>query len=104
MLNIKEIQTIEHDVVIIGAGGAGIRAAIECARMGIKTGITMNLHETELITKNELANRLKVSTRTISQWMSLRRLPHLKIGKSVRYDWRAVVSHLERHFGKGLPS
>ena len=31
MLNIKEIQTIEHDVLVVGAGGAGIRAAIECA-------------------------------------------------------------------------
>ena len=39
MLNIKEIQTIEHDVVIIGAGGAGIRAAIECAQMGMNTGM-----------------------------------------------------------------
>ena len=32
MLNVKEIQTIEHDVVVVGAGGAGIRAAIECAQ------------------------------------------------------------------------
>ena len=39
MLNVKEIQTIEHDVVIIGAGGAGIRAAIECAKQGMTTGI-----------------------------------------------------------------
>ena len=39
MLDIKEIQTIEHDVVIIGAGGAGIRAAIECAQMGMNTGM-----------------------------------------------------------------
>ena len=39
MLDIKEIQTIEHDVVIIGAGGAGIRAAIECAQLGLNTGM-----------------------------------------------------------------
>ena len=39
MLDINEIQTIEHDVVIIGAGGAGIRAAIECAQMGMNTGM-----------------------------------------------------------------
>ena len=39
MLDIKEIQTIEHDVVIIGAGGAGIRAAIECAQKGMNTGM-----------------------------------------------------------------
>ena len=39
MLNTKEIQTIEHDVVVIGAGGAGIRAAIECAQRGLNTGM-----------------------------------------------------------------
>jgi len=39
MLDIKEIQTIEHDVLVIGAGGAGIRAAIECAQQGKNTGI-----------------------------------------------------------------
>jgi len=39
MLDIKEIQTIEHDVVVVGAGGAGIRAAIECAQQGLNTGM-----------------------------------------------------------------
>jgi succinate dehydrogenase / fumarate reductase, flavoprotein subunit len=39
MLNPKEIQTIEHDVVVIGAGGAGLRAAIECSALGLNTGI-----------------------------------------------------------------
>jgi succinate dehydrogenase / fumarate reductase flavoprotein subunit len=35
----SEIQTIEHDVIVIGAGGAGIRAAIECATQGFSTGL-----------------------------------------------------------------
>ena len=39
MLDIKEIQTIEHDVVVVGAGGAGIRAAIECAHSGMNVGM-----------------------------------------------------------------
>ena len=33
-LDVSEIQTIEHDVVVIGAGGAGLRAAIECSAAG----------------------------------------------------------------------
>ena len=32
MVSLSEIQTREHDVVVIGAGGAGLRAAIECSR------------------------------------------------------------------------
>ena len=39
MLNVQELQTIEHDVIVVGAGGAGIRAAIECAQQGMNVGM-----------------------------------------------------------------
>ena len=39
MFDIADIQTIEHDVIIIGAGGAGLRAAIECSKRGLSTGL-----------------------------------------------------------------
>ena len=39
MLDVSELQTVEHDVVIIGAGGAGLRAAIECSAHGLDTAI-----------------------------------------------------------------
>ena len=32
-------QTIEHDVLVVGAGGAGLRAAIECSAQGLSTGV-----------------------------------------------------------------
>ncbi len=32
-------ETHEHDVIVIGAGGAGLRAAIECSAMGMKTAL-----------------------------------------------------------------
>ena len=35
----SDIQTIEHDILVVGAGGAGIRAAVECARAGLNTGM-----------------------------------------------------------------
>jgi len=38
-MNISELQTIEHDVLVVGAGGAGIRAAVECAQNGLNTGM-----------------------------------------------------------------
>ena len=37
--DISEIQTFHHDVVVIGAGGAGLRAAIECSAQGLNTGM-----------------------------------------------------------------
>lgn len=38
-MDVNEIQTIEHDVLVIGAGGAGLRAAIECSAQGLSTGV-----------------------------------------------------------------
>jgi len=36
---VTEIQTVVHDVLVIGAGGAGLRAAIEAASRGVKVGV-----------------------------------------------------------------
>ena len=38
-MDYSDIQTIKHDILVVGAGGAGIRAAIECAKQGLSTGI-----------------------------------------------------------------
>jgi len=35
------LQTIDHDVLVVGAGGAGLRAAIETSRLGLSTGVIM---------------------------------------------------------------
>src|SRR5438309_6388041 len=35
----SEVETIEHDVIVIGAGGAGLRAAIEAAAHGVSVGL-----------------------------------------------------------------
>src|SRR2546430_16614920 len=34
-----EYQAYEHDVLVIGAGGAGLRAAIEASAAGISVGL-----------------------------------------------------------------
>lgn len=34
-----EYETFEHDVLVIGAGGAGLRAAIEASAAGVTTGV-----------------------------------------------------------------
>ena len=34
-----EYQTFEHDVLVIGAGGAGLRAAIEASAAGVSVGL-----------------------------------------------------------------
>jgi succinate dehydrogenase / fumarate reductase, flavoprotein subunit len=39
MLDVTELQTIDHDVLVIGAGGAGLRAAIACSAHRLSTGV-----------------------------------------------------------------
>jgi succinate dehydrogenase / fumarate reductase flavoprotein subunit len=39
LLSVTEYQTHEHDVLIIGAGGAGLRAAIEASAAGVTVGL-----------------------------------------------------------------
>ena len=34
-----QYDTHEHDVLVIGAGGAGLRAAIEASALGAKVGL-----------------------------------------------------------------
>src|SRR5438477_12619662 len=34
-----DYPTFEHDVIVIGAGGAGLRAAIEASAAGVKVGL-----------------------------------------------------------------
>ena len=38
-MDVSEIERLHHDVVVIGAGGAGLRAAIECSAQGLKTAL-----------------------------------------------------------------
>src|SRR5688572_12784761 len=38
-LDVSALQTIEHAVMVIGAGGAGLRAAIACSAHRMKTGV-----------------------------------------------------------------
>lgn len=38
-MDLSDIQSHEHDVIVVGAGGAGLRAAIECAAQGMKTAV-----------------------------------------------------------------
>ena len=34
-----EYETHEHDVIVVGAGGAGLRAAIEASAQGANTAL-----------------------------------------------------------------
>lgn len=52
----------------------------------------------EMLTKEELAPRMKVSVRTIEQWQHDGHLPFLKLGQVVLFYWPDVVKHLTANF------
>ena len=52
--------------------------------------------EDYLLTKIDLAERLRVKPRTVDNWMAAGRLPFLKVGKTVRFSWPAVKKSLLR--------
>jgi excisionase family DNA binding protein len=69
---------------------------------GVMTGseIETSLDPSEtLLTKKELAVRLRRSVRTVDAWVKLKRLPHLRIGRAILFRWATVVEFLEEKFG-----
>ena len=58
-------------------------------------GIPLTASTDEILAKSETAQRLKISTRTLDQWMRAGRVPFLKIGKTVRFRWPDVLAHLQ---------
>ena len=61
------------------------------------TSLTANAvtREDEILAKHETADRLKISMRTLDQWMRSGRVPFLKIGKTVRFRWLDVLAQLQ---------
>jgi excisionase family DNA binding protein len=49
----------------------------------------------ELITKKEIANRLKLCTRKIELMVNAGEIPVVRIGSAVRFNWNAVLQTLE---------
>ena len=49
-----------------------------------------------LYTKTEVAKCFKLSERTLSNWMKMRRIEYLKIGSSVRFTNEAILNMKEK--------
>ena len=56
----------------------------------------MNNDEQTVLNREELADFYKVSKRTIGVWISQRRIPILKIGRTVRFNKAEVIKALSK--------
>jgi excisionase family DNA binding protein len=57
---------------------------------------TVDAQTHEVMTKAELADYLRISRRTVDDWMREGKLPYWKIGRAVRFKRKDVVEHLDR--------
>ncbi len=59
----------------------------------------MDSIEPTLIKKQELANRLSVSPRTIDNWVAKRIIPFIRVGtRFYLYDFEAVLAAIRKHY------
>jgi excisionase family DNA binding protein len=63
---------------------------------------TEKLDNEYFLTKGELADRCKVSPRTIDNWIIQKKIPVIKIGRVLRYDRNDVVKALEGYKVKAI--
>ena len=54
--------------------------------------------EPELDRKREFAKRASVSVRSVDNWIHDRRIPYLKIGRTVLIPWREALETLNRNY------
>jgi len=48
-----------------------------------------------LLTKRELAPRLRIAVRTLDNWMGKGCIPYIKAGRTVRFRWSDVLEKLD---------
>jgi hypothetical protein len=59
--------------------------------------------EGRLMEKEELVARTGWSIKTIEELQASQQIPFIKLGRMVRYEWRAVQEALRSQFGIGYP-
>jgi excisionase family DNA binding protein len=50
---------------------------------------------TEIITQDELCKRLMISKPTVIRWVKKKKIPSIRLGRSVRFNWQSVINALE---------
>jgi excisionase family DNA binding protein len=57
----------------------------------------------ELLTKKQLADKLEISSRTLDTWVSSRKIPFIKVGGIIRFNWPRVREALDAFEVKEAP-
>lgn len=72
-----------------------IKNAIESTLVSIKENASLSTSTpNDLLSTEQLAQKLQVSDQTINRWRKKNRIPFVKIGKSFRFDLEQVLQVL----------
>jgi excisionase family DNA binding protein len=55
-----------------------------------------------MLTKPEMAQLVRRKEKTIERWMQAGRLPYLRVGRTILFPLREVMSHLKEKYGRNL--
>jgi predicted DNA-binding transcriptional regulator AlpA len=58
--------------------------------MSVETEVSL-----ELLTKKQLVEKLGISPRTLDGWMASRKIPVIKVGGIIRFNWSRVREALD---------
>ena len=65
--------------------------------------LPQSLPSSPLLTVEEMAHELRVSTNTVYYWVHRKEIPYLKIGRHVRFQREAVIRFFEHKTGSQIP-
>ena len=54
------------------------------------------IDDDEILSENQLCERLNISRTTISRYRKENKIPYLKVGNNIRYEYNKVLKALER--------
>ena len=63
-----------------------------------KLSINLNneIEDDEILSENQLCERLNLSRTTISRYRKENKIPYLKVGNNIRYEYNKVLKSIER--------
>ena len=90
-----------HQLPVVGENNGRLAGTLAPPRGGsLETGGCGQSKEPagEMLTKRELAGRLKIAARTVENWQRRGILSYIKVGKVVLFHWPDVVAYLKCNY------
>jgi len=58
------------------------------------------MKKVQFMTVEEIAQMLRVPRSTVYKWVYMRKIPYLKVGKRLLFEYKKVIQWIEEHMEK----